>query len=437
MAMCLSVSAQTVYTLDECLSKAERYNRSLQNALIDIDMANEQKKEAFTNYFPKISASVLAFRTFDEMIKGDGIIPPEIAALGQMFVPLAGQPFSFQELNRGYSANITAVQPLFTGGRIVNGNKLASLQKDVMTLQRSLKRKEVLQKVTDNYWKIATVKYNLQTIDAADRQLEAARKMVEDYVNAGLTTRNDLLKVQLRQQELASARLKLNNAEHVLRLLLAQMIGEAGQDIDIDVSSFEAEDPESKFVPSASAVFCREELHLAELGVEAQKLQVRMERGKYLPSVAVGVMGMQSGVGGFSDNVKKYIDTDVTNGLVFGTVSIPISDWWGGSHALRRQKMKMQQARNDLLEAREKLQIDIEASWSNLTEAYKQVEIAKQSVEQAAENLRMVTDQYQAGTISLTDFLDAETLNRQARSSMSEALANYQTQLSDYMFKTR
>lgn len=435
--MCLSVSAQTVYTLDECLSKAERYNRSLQNALIDIDMANEQKKEAFTNYFPKISASVLAFRTFDEMIKGDGIIPPEIAALGQMFVPLAGQPFSFQELNRGYSANITAVQPLFTGGRIVNGNKLASLQKDVMTLQRSLKRKEVLQKVTDNYWKIATVKYNLQTIDAADRQLEAARKMVEDYVNAGLTTRNDLLKVQLRQQELASARLKLNNAEHVLRLLLAQMIGEAGQDIDIDVSSFEAEDPESKFVPSASAVFCREELHLAELGVEAQKLQVRMERGKYLPSVAVGVMGMQSGVGGFSDNVKKYIDTDVTNGLVFGTVSIPISDWWGGSHALRRQKMKMQQARNDLLEAREKLQIDIEASWSNLTEAYKQVEIAKQSVEQAAENLRMVTDQYQAGTISLTDFLDAETLNRQARSSMSEALANYQTQLSDYMFKTR
>jgi len=72
-----------------------------------------------------------------------------------------------------------------------------------------------------------------------------------------------------------------------------------------------------------------------------------------------------------------------------------------------------------------------------LTEAYKQIAIAQSSVDEAAENLRMSTDQYNAGTETLSDLLDAETLNRQARNQLSEALATYQVRLADYRRKTR
>jgi outer membrane protein TolC len=58
-------------------------------------------------------------------------------------------------------------------------------------------------------------------------------------------------------------------------------------------------------------------------------------------------------------------------------------------------------------------------------------------VEEAAENLRMSTDQYNAGTETISDLLDAETLNRQARNQLSEAMATYQIRLADYLRKTR
>ena len=70
-------------------------------------------------------------------------------------------------------------------------------------------------------------------------------------------------------------------------------------------------------------------------------------------------------------------------------------------------------------------------------EAYKQIQIAEASVEEAAENLRMNTDQYRAGAVTISDLLDAETLNRQAQNQLSQAKVTYQIRLSDYQRKTR
>lgn len=428
---------QTTLTLDEATQLALQNNRTLRNAALDIQMAGEQKREAFTQYFPKISASVLAFYTFDELVKGDGVIPQEVALLGSQFMPLVGQPFSYNELDRGYSASLSIMQPLYAGGQIRTGNKLANIQRDAMQLQLEMKEKDIVMRISNAYWQIAQVQYNQQTLDAADRQMEEVLKTVQTYVDAGLTQRNDLLKVQLRQQELASSRLKLNNAEHVLRLLLAQMVGMAGEDVNIVANSIEPEAPSQVFVSSQEAVQQRRELQLAQKGIEAEQLQVKMERGKHLPTLAIGLVGMQTGFGGISDDVKPYVDRSRTNAMVVGTLSVPISAWWGGSHAIRRHKMKLEQARNTAQDAREQLQIDIEQAWSNLTEAYDQVGIAKKSVAQAEENLRMTADQHRAGTITLTDLLDAETLHRQARTSLASALATYQQQRCAYIQKTK
>ncbi|MBO7119466.1 MAG: TolC family protein [Bacteroidaceae bacterium] len=439
LLFCQNVAAQKL-TLEQCLERARQNNYELRNAAFEIEAASEQKKEAFTNYFPRISANVLAFRCFDEMVKADGTYPQEIAAISMQFAPLIGRPFSVQELNRGYSASATLIQPVFHGGQIVTGNKLARLQEDVMTLKQQLTEKEVLQKVTECFWQLAQVRYNLSTIEAAEKQMDAVMAQVENFLRAGVTTRNSVLKVRLRQQELSSNRLKLENADHVLRLLLAQQIGiepaEADKNFDIVLEDKAAEQPiEAGAGPLSLSPDHREELQLLGKAVEAQRLQVRMERGKYLPHLAVGLGGYHTGLGGFSQRAKEYVPSNLNNGLVFGTLSIPISDWWGGSYAMKRQKIKLQQAQSDRENARQMLQIDIERAWTNLQEAYKQTQIAQASCDEAAENLRMTSDQYRMSTCTLTDLLDAETLNRQAQNNLAQAKANYQVALADYRRK--
>lgn len=432
----LPLFGQRTLSLPQCLELAVSHNRTLRSAALDVESADAARREAFTNYFPEVSASVLAFHTFDKLVKGDGVFPEEIAVFGESYAAMVGQPFSLREMNKGYTATVSAVQPLFSGGRIVAGNKLAAIQQEAMRLQRSLTEKEVLQKVTECFWQIASVRYHLQTLDAADRQMETVLTETQNQVAAGVATRNALLRVQLRKQELASNRLTLENSEHILLMLLAQQIGLADETVTIELPEAEPMDPRQLYASVENAVELREEWQLVGRQVEAQRWQVRMERGKHLPTFAVGVTGMQSGFGGLSSNVKQLMKTEMTNGFVFGTLSIPISSWWGGRQAIRQQQIKLRQAELDRLEAREQLRIEIESTWSNLMEAYKQIELMKVSEEEASENLRMSQAQYKAGTESLSDLLDAETLHRSAQNNLSSALADYQIKLADYLRKT-
>lgn len=437
----LCANAQTSYTLEQCLDSARTNNIKLRNAVLDIQMAGEQKSEAYTKYFPEISLSATAFHAFDKLIKGDGTYPEELAAFEPNMPGISqmvGQPFDFAELNRGYNVSLSVMQPLYAGGQISTANKLANLQKDVMQLQLQLKEKDIVEKVTENYWQIAQLKYNLQTLNAADRQVQAVLEQVDQFVKAGITTSNDLLKVQLRQHELRSNRLKVENGIRVLSMLLAQQCGITSAFDIIPPSSEGSGEVDIQFVEMAdasTAATMRQEYELATKNVEAQTLQVKMERGKHLPTVAVGVMGMNMGMGGLSENVRRYADTNITNGLALATVSIPISSWWGGKHALRRQKMKAQQAENDRQEALQMLTIDIESAWSNLQEAQQQVAVAQTAVRQSEENLRQASARYAAGTEDLTDLLDAETLHRQSQNNLSSAFAAYRIAMAKYKLK--
>lgn len=439
---CLAMQAQPrTVSLQECLQSAATRNRTLQNATLNIQMAGEQKKEAFTKYFPEISANVLAFHAFDKMVQQDGVFPMELMALGQInpeLAALAGQPYSIRELDKGYAVMGTLTQPLFVGGQIVNGNRLADIGKQVAELQTELQTKDVLQKVTENYYQVAKLKLNLATIRSAQAQLHAIYKEVQSYVDAGVTTRNDLLKVRLELQKLSSDSLKASNAHHIMCLLLAQQIGMAGEKIDVEeIGLTDIESPMDYYIASDEAVASRLELAMAQKGVDAGKLKVRMERGKYLPTVAIGLTISNVGLGGLSEGAKTMIDDNVTNGMVFGTVSVPITAWWGGSHAIRREKLALQQSQNQLEDAREQLIIDIESAWSSLMEAYKQIEIARISVAEATENMRMSMDKYRTGTEILSDLLESETMLRESLNRLAEAQATYMVKRADYLRKTR
>ena len=61
------------------------------------------------------------------------------------------------------------------------------------------------------------------------------------------------------------------------------------------------------------------------------------------------------------------------------------------------------------------MRVDIETKWNNLSEAYLQIDLARRSVASATENLRLNRNSYEAGTVPLTDLLDAQTQLRRDR----------------------
>ena len=410
----LPVEARS-FSLEACREAAVEHNRTLQNSRFDLEAALQTRREAFTNYFPQIAASGGVFQAQHGLVQADfGLTIPQ---LGTMNLPIS-------MVKRGAFGSVTAIQPVFAGLKIVNGNKLARLGEEVGQLQLRKTEAEVREQTDAYYWQIVSLKENLETLDAVDRQLTEIHRQVELSVRAGLVTTNDLLRVELRQQEVASTRLKVENGLKVSKMLLAQHIGVDWSDFDIETGAFvDPEDPAVWHVSVEEALDRRVEYLLAEKNVEAQKYQKRMERGKNLPTVGVGAGYLY----------YNMMDKNVDDGLVFAQVSVPISAWWGGSHALKQARIREQQAENDRLQAREMLAVEIEKTWSEVQESYAQILLARRSVTSATENLRQNRNFYEAGTAPLTDLLDAETLYTESRDNLTSACAAYRTSLARYM----
>ena len=221
-------------SLQQLRDSALHNNIAIRQAYFRKEASKEQRKEAFTNYFPQISAVGMTFRANREMAKMDidpsEYIAPELGAVMAQSLPMEAlaalnAPVSMLMMKQGSLAGVTALQPLFAGGQILFGNKLAKIGECVSDLQLKLTENEVEEQVEQYYWQLVSMKEKARTIDAVDSMLTQICRDVETAVKAGVALRNDLLQVQLRQNDIQSQRLKLSNGQALVKMLLAQFCG--------------------------------------------------------------------------------------------------------------------------------------------------------------------------------------------------------------------
>ena len=82
------------------------------------------------------------------------------------------------------------------------------------------------------------------------------------------------------------------------------------------------------------------------------------------------------------------------------------------------------------------LVIRMRKAWNDMTDAYEQVAIAKESIAQSEENLRLNTDYYQAGTATISDLLDAQTLYQKSKDKYVESYTLYEIKKREYLLVT-
>ena len=402
--MTAPIAAQQVYTLDQCVEQALRNNARMQNAQNELGMAEQQRKSAFTKYFPTVSATGIGFMADKDLLQMD--VAPGM---------------SMKLLKNGLMGGVNATLPLFTGGQIVQGNQLAKVNVEKYRLLGRQAENEVRLTTEQYFWQVAMLKEKLRTLSVVESQLAGMHKDVDAAVSAGITNRNDLLQVQLRQNDTRSTRINVENALTLSRRLLAQYIGTPDDSVDVAFAVSDSLPPSPLGLyraPEASLVLTPE--------YNLLQAQLKMSVGKNLPTVAIG--------GGFMhDNLS---DRHKPFWMGFATVSIPLSGWWEGSHNMKRSRLAVRNNENNLRDGSELLVINMQNTWNALTDAYKQVQIAIESIGQATENLRLQTDYYHAGTCTMSDLLEAQTLYQQSRDKYVESYAQYEVKKREYLQAT-
>lgn len=405
----VSGSAQQSYSLAQCKKLALENNARMKNAHLEVSSARQTKEEAFTNFFPSLSASALGYNANQPLVEAN----------------LGGMPLAL--LKNGIVGDITVTQPLFAGGQIVNGNKLAQLGVEVSRFKQEQSAKEVLLTTEVYYWQIISLNEKLKTLAIVEQLVNSLYKDVDAAVKAGVKNRNDLLQVQLRKNSVASDRLQLENGLKLSRMLLGQYVGLKADSLSIESVSFdEPASPEKLRTDHSAALLTTPEYQLLAKNVEANRLQQKITVGKYLPTVGIGASYMYD----------DLMDKDNTTAMVFAKVSVPISDWWGGSHAIKKQKFQTMMAQNEQRNNSDLLLIQMQKLWNDVEESYKQVKLAEESVVTATENVRLNTNYYQAGTTTLSDLLDSQLLLQQSRNQHTDAYTQYLIKQTQYLQAT-
>ncbi|MDE7375591.1 MAG: TolC family protein, partial [Muribaculaceae bacterium] len=203
-------------TLDDCRALAVANNAGVKIAEGKAQAATELKREAFTKYFPTIQAQAIGFRSNTEVFKYD-----------------VGNLFTLGLVKKGGSMNVTAVQPVFAGGRIANGNKLAKVGVAVADLEHEGAIDNALLTVEQYYWQIATLQSKKRTLQSVIQMLDTLDRQISVAVEAGVANRNDLLKVQLQRNNMLSLMVDLDNGIALSSNLLAQYVGLDGEEVAI------------------------------------------------------------------------------------------------------------------------------------------------------------------------------------------------------------
>lgn len=327
----------------------------------------------------------------------------------------------------GVMGGVTAVQPVFAGGQILNNNKLAALAVEVSRYQMKQSENEVLLTVEQYYWLHVSLQEKRKTVSLLETLIDNLYKDVEVSVRAGVANRNELLQVQLKKNSIASDRLKVDNNLRLSKMLLSQYIGLPEDDFTVQATLQEPlPSPETYRIDLMSALPTTVAYKLLDKNVEACRLQYKLKVGQNLPSVGIGAGYMYHNI----------LDTDHSFGMIFATVSVPLTDWWGGSHAIRKQKLQLKAAEYTRQDTNEKLLLQMQKLWNELEEAYKQAKISEESVKTAEENVRLSTDYYQVGTETLSDLLNAQSLLQQSRDQYTDDYTNYLIKRTEYLQAT-
>lgn len=404
--------ADTILSLEQCIDLAVKNNASLRRADNSAAMAKETRKEAFTKYFPQISATGFGFRSHNYVFQYN--------ALDMLNIEL---------VKHGVVAGVQALQPIFMGGQIVNGNQLAKVGEAVGELQRAQTEREVRLTTEQYYWKLATLQDTRRTLQSVIATLDTLDRQMQVAVDAGVAMKNDLLKVQLKRNGYEADMVDLNNGIQLCRMVLSQYIGEDfDRPINISAPVPEAvpEYPMDLRVNPAEALDQTIDYQLLDAQVKAKKLEKKMEVGKNLPQVL-------GGAGWYYHNV---LEQGHNFGALQLVVNIPITEWWGGSHAIKRKNLELENAKSEREDLGQMLQINMQNKWDELTASHRKMELAAEAIGQAEENLRLNRAYYEAGTSTVTDLLEAEALARQAHDQYSTAYGDFQTARAAYLNAT-
>lgn len=412
------VSAQQPLRLTQatCREMALAHSEELQQSENALRQAELDRKIAKTAFLPDIAASATG-----------AYVLPDMDMMGMKL-----------RMRGAYMAGVNLTQPIYTGGKITTGHRLAGIGEQVAAEQVRATRMDVLVEADNAYWTYIAVGRKVRMLESYHAQMDTLHRQMEAALAAGMATENDLLRIDAKRTEIHYQLQKVRNGADLCRMSLCRIVG---ADFDTQIEATDTTFILSQPERLASDMDSRPELHLLEQQVAAGKEQIRMARADMLPTVGLSVgysyfgniklNGMADAGGGTMLPYSQKFEDGM--GLAMLSVKIPIFHWGESRKKVRKARYELRNAELDLQRNTRLLAIEVQQAIRNVQDGYGLILTAEKGLQQAEENLRVMRNRHAAAMAPLTDLLDAQSQWQQAESNLIEAQTQYKIYETEYL----
>ncbi len=407
-----ALRAQQTLSLDECLQRAAEHNRRIAAAEAQITCADREARAMRANFLPSFSLTGTAlYSTADGALNlPGGMLPVFDAATGSQLPQTAYFPGIDLKYNLDwiYSAGVTLEQPVYMGGKVRTGYRMARLGRALAGENRRQTESEVVVETSRAYADVVKARGLERVAEQYKTLLEELLRNVRSACNHGLRPQNDLLRVEVK---LGESELNLRRARNAVRLASMNLCHWVGLPLDTPIVISD-ELPAVTTRPEGS-VEERPEYRMLDRQTQLAAQQVKLARSERLPQVAlVGSYGYAHGAAVNGRNLMG--SWNFTAGV---NVSIPIFHFGGRTGKVRAAQARYEQLRLEREEKNELLLLEKTRSANNYDEASLELQLAQTTVRSADENLRISKLRYDAGSETLSDYLESQALWQSAHES--------------------
>lgn len=422
-------NSQQTLTLEECRNLAIQNNKELQMSGEKVKAANEEKKAAFTKYFPQLSAmgGYMWNQKDINLLDMDALSAKLGSALGSIAqLPVFGQlmggvdEMQHLDVQNIWVGGVSLVQPVFMGGKIVSYNQITKYARELAESMNDLQLQEVIYKTDETYWQVISLVNKKKLADAYVGLLRKMDSDVTAMITEGVATQADGLSVKVKLNEAEMAQTKVDNGLALSRMLLAQICGlpldEPLALADENIENFPVHSNDA--VANVNEAFAnRDELKSLELATKIYQKKERIVLADMLPNVALSanyLVTNPNAFNGFKNEFAGMFNVGVM-------VKVPLSGWWEGSYKRNAARAETRIQMLQLMEAREKVELQVNQSVYKVNEANKKLTASSRNMENAEENLRHANLGFEEGVIPALNLMEAQTAWVSARSSLIDA----------------
>jgi outer membrane protein len=361
-------------------------------------------KSAATGFLPTLSASGSAMHYYNKPqmeLEGGGTPDtsnPMIKILSDYF-----SNFKIETPNNLYNIGLNLAQPIFAGGRVLNGYRVAKYGLEAQKYTHDRTITEIGLSAQRFFWGYVGAVKGLEAVQETRQWFETLVKDQQKMYDNGLIIELDVLNSKIQLDNFKLAEEKMNNTIRTMADQLLLFLGLAqGSAIDADTSLLAGLGVVSASTDSVDQwVVKREDLLALSSQIKVLQALKALQLGSYWPSIAAF-----ASYGSTNQSSLKEDDMQI-NSMVGVQLSWTLLDWGKAWRDAQKVQCQMQAAQLQADNMRDMARLKYFELSRKVDESKKAGEIAKEDLETAQKALKIAKLKYDAQAITNTELLDA------------------------------